>query len=230
LRLMAALAQDVRFQFRHGFYYVYAVLTILYIIVLRLLPDGLVHPALTVVLFTDICALGFFFIGAIVLLERGQNLTESLFVTPLRLHEYLLSKTLSFLFLSMLSTLLIMLGAWIGGQDLIWFILGVVLSAVIYTLFGLVFSARARHVNDYFVKALGLGAFLSLPLLAYLNLFQTPLFYIFPTQATLVLLDVLATDYLLSEKIVSVVSLLIWLTIFGWWALQRFNTYVRHPS
>ncbi len=227
---MAALAQDVRFQFRHGFYYVYAVLTILYIIVLRLLPDGLVHPALTVVLFTDICALGFFFIGAIVLLERGQNLTESLFVTPLRLHEYLLSKTLSFLFLSMLSTLLIMLGAWIGGQDLIWFILGVVLSAVIYTLFGLVFSARARHVNDYFVKALGLGAFLSLPLLAYLNLFQTPLFYIFPTQATLVLLDVLATDYLLSEKIVSVVSLLIWLTIFGWWALQRFNTYVRHPS
>jgi len=230
VRLLAALGQDIRFQFRHGFYYIYAVLTILYIIVLRLLPDTLVHPALTLILFTDICALGFFFIGAIVLLERGQKLTENLFVTPLRLHEYLLAKSLSFLFLSALSTLLIMLGAWVGGQDLIWFILGVVFSALIYTLFGLVFAARARHVNDYFVKALGIGIFLSLPLFAYLQLFHTPLFYIFPTRATLILLDVLGTDYAMSEKIFSVVNLLIWLAIFSWWGYQRFNKYVRHPA
>ncbi len=230
MRLLAAIDRDIRFQFRHGFYYAYLVLTVLYIITLRLLPENLVHPALTLILFTDICALGFFFIGAIVLLERGQNLTQSLFVTPLRLHEYLLAKILSFLFLSLLSAFLIMLGGSVGGQDLLWFIFGATMSALIYTLFGLVFAARAQHVNDYFVKALGVGLLISLPIFAYLRLFDTPLFHVFPTRATLILLDVLSTDYTISDKIFSVASLLIWFIVLSRFTYKRFDRYVRHPA
>ena len=230
MRLLAALEQDIRFQFRHGFYYAYLVLTVLYIITLRLLPEALVHPALTLILFTDICTLGFFFIGAIILLERGQNLTQSLFVTPLRLHEYLLAKILSFLLLSVASALLIMLGASVGGQDFLWFIFGAIFSALIYTLFGLVFAAKARHVNDYFVKSLGIGLLISMPILAYVGLFDTPLFYIFPTKATLILLDTLAGDYDLTHKLYSVASLLIWFSILSAWVYQRFHRYVRHPG
>lgn len=230
MRLLAALRQDIRFQFRHGFYYVYAILTVLYIITLKLLPETLIYPTLSIILFTDICTLGFTFIGAIVLLERGQNLTESLFVTPLRLHEYLLAKILSFLLLSCTSALIIILGASVGGQNLSWFIIGVVISALIYTLFGLVFAARARHVNDYFVKSLGIGLLISLPILAYLQLFDTPLFYLFPTRATLILLDVLAHDYSLAIKLFSVASLLIWFSILSVWVHRRFDRYVRHPS
>lgn len=229
MRLLTALGQDIRFQFRHGFYYVYLVLTVLYIITLRLLPETLVHPALTIILFTDICTLGFFFIGAIILLERGQNLTQSLFVTPLRLSEYLLAKILSFLLLSVASAFLIMLGASVGGQNFSWFIFGAVFSALIYTLFGLVFAARARHVNDYFVKSLGIGLMISLPILTYLGLFDTPLFYIFPTRATLILLDSLGGDYDYSEKLYSVANLLIWFSLLSAWVYQRFDKYVRHP-
>lgn len=230
MRLLAALKQDIHFQFRHGFYYVYAILTILYIITLRLLPETLIYPTLTIILFTDICTLGFTFIGAIVLLERGQNLTESLFVTPLRLHEYLLAKILSFLLLSFTSAFLIMLGASVGGHDRMWFVFGAIFSAVIYTLFGLVFAARARHVNDYFVKSLGIGLAISLPILAYLRLFDTPLFYVFPTRATLILLDVLDHDYALSEKLFSVASLFIWFLGLSGWVYQRFDKHVRHPA
>jgi len=230
MRLLATLKQDIRFQFRHGFYYAYAVLTVIYIILLRLLPETLVHPALTLILFTDICALGFFFIGAIVLLEKGQNLTQSLFVTPLKLHEYLLSKVLSFLLLSCASALLIILGAAVELQDLLWFIFGLVFSALIYTLFGLVFSARARHVNDYFVKALGVGLLLSLPLLEYLKILHSHFFYIFPTRATLILLDVPGQLYDLSDKLYAVINLLLWLAIFSWWSYQRFDKHVRHPA
>ena len=224
------MRQDVRFQFRHGFYYVYAILTIFYIITLRLLPESMVHPTLTIILFTDVCTLGFTFIGAIVLLERGQNLTQSLFVTPLRLREYLLSKILSFMLLSIASTLLIMVGASVGGQDLMWFVFGVIFSGLIYTLFGLVFAARARHVNDYFVKSLGIGLVISLPILAYLRFFDTPLFYLFPTRATLILLDVLDHDYTLYEKIFSGASLLTWFCILSVLVYQRFDKYVRHAA
>lgn len=230
MRLAVALRQDIYFQFRHGFYYAYAVLTVIYIILLRVLPADLVHPALTLILFTDICALGFFFIGAIVLLERGQNLTQSLFVTPLRLHEYLLSKALSFLLLSITSALLIILGAAVPMKDLLWFIPGMVFSTLIYTLFGLAFSVKARHVNDYFVKALGVGLLLSLPLFAYLQLFDTPLFYLFPTRGTLILLDVPGEEYALSQKLYSVFSLMAWLAVFSGWSYYRFDKHVRHAS
>ena len=136
MRLTAAIRQDINFQFRHGFYHAYGILTIIYILLLRVLPETLVYPAVTLILFTDICALGFFFIGAIVLLEKGQSLTDSLFVTPLRLHEYLLSKLLSFMVLSFVSEVLIVVGGGAWGQDMLWFGMGVILSAGIIPSLG----------------------------------------------------------------------------------------------
>ncbi len=230
MRLTASIQQDISFQFRHGFYYAYAVLTVLYIVLLRILPDTLVFPALTLILFSDICTLGFFFIGAIVLLEKGQNLTDSLFVTPLRLQEYLLSKIISFLLLSFTSAALIVVGGGALGQDMIWFTFGVILSASIYTLFGLIFAARARHVNDYFVRALGIGLLISLPVVAYIGLFEAQLFDLFPTRATLILLDVLGKDYTLSEKLFASGSLILWGAALSGFAYYRFEKYVRHPA
>lgn len=230
MRLTSAITQDIRFQFRHGFYYVYAILTLIYIILLRLLPDALVHQTLTLILFTDICTLGFFFIGAIVILERGQNITESLFVTPLKLSEYLLSKQLSFLLLSACSALLIILGSAIGGQNLLWFGSGVIMSAVLYTQLGLAFAAKAKNVNDYFGRALGIGLLISLPFVAYLGIFDTPLFYIFPTRATLILLDSLSTNISTGEKLYASLSLVLWLFILSKWTYQRFEQHVRHPA
>ncbi len=230
MRLTTAISQDMRFQFRHGFYYVYAILSVMYIVVLRFLPDEMVHSALTLILFTDICTLGFFFIGAIILLERGQNITESLFVTPLRLSEYLLSKSISFLILSTLSALIVLVGAAIPVQNFLWFIWGLILSSVIYTLFGIVFATKAKHVNDYFVRALGMGLFISLPLLGHLGLFDTPLFYLFPTKSTLILLDVIGNAYSLTAKLYAAISLLLWTLVFAYLAYYRFEKHVRHPA
>lgn len=220
----------MRFQFRHGFYYAYAVLAIMYILALRILPASFSYPALTFILFTDIVALGFFFVGAVVLLEKGQHITQSLFTTPLKLTEYILAKQLSFLILSVGSTLLIMLGAMLWGKNIQWFLPGVILSATVYTLFGLVVAARARHVNDYFVKALGVGILMSTPILGYLGLIDTPLFYLIPTRATLTLLDVLSQDIGLLEKGGSLLSLVIWSGIMGLWAWKRLDKHVRHAA
>ncbi len=230
MRLVISLKQDIRFQFRHGFYYVYAILSVFYILVLRFLPVPLVHPTMVLILFTDVCALGFFFVGAIILLERGQNITESLFVTPLRLYEYLLSKLLSFLILSVLSTGIIILGASIHMQNVVWFCFGLILSSGIYTLFGLVFAAKARNVNDYFVRSLGMGMLISLPIVAYLGLFDSPIFYLFPSKATLILLDALGRTYPSGELVYAGVSLLVWILLFAFMAHRRFENHVRHPA
>lgn len=230
MRFLAAITQDIRFQFRHGFYYVYGILTLIYIILLQLLPDQWVQPTLTLILFVDICTLGFFFVGAIVLLERGQNIMESIFVTPLLLREYLFSKQLSFLILSCVSALLIVLGAGSQLNDMFWFLVGLILSSSLFTFFGLAFATKARHVNDYFVRSLGLGLLLSLPLVAYLNLFDSALFYLFPAKATLILLDVLAVTYSSGEKFYAAVSLLVWTIFLAYMAYGLFEKHVRHPA
>lgn len=230
MRLVSAITQDMRFQFRHGFYYAYAVLAAMYILALRILPSSFSYPALTFILFTDIVALGFFFVGAVVILEKGQHITQSLFTTPLRLSEYILSKQFSFLILSVGSTFIIMLGAMLWGKNMVWFIPGVILSATVYTLFGLVVAARARHVNDYFVKALGVGLLMSMPVVGYIGLFDTPVFYVIPTWATLTLLDVLSKDVGLIEKGSALLSLIIWTGIMGAWAWKRLDKHVRHAA
>jgi len=194
------------------------------------LPESFQYPALTYILFTDVCALGFTFIGALVILEKGQNITESLFVTPIRLSEYLLAKQISFLTLTLLSTEVIMLGAGIWGERTGWFFIGILLSAPIYTFLGLVFAAKARHVNDYFVKTLGIGLLISTPILAYAQLFDTPLFYLLPTRATLILLDVMRQNPSAEEIIYALASLVVWLIITWRWAWMRFEKHVRHPA
>jgi fluoroquinolone transport system permease protein len=220
----------MRFQFRHGFYYVYGILSVVYILILHLLPLSYRYPALTYILFTDVCALGFTFIGALVLLEKGQNITQSLFVTPIRLTEYLLSKQISFLALTLLSTIIIITGAGLWGERFGWFGLGVLLSAPVYTIFGLVFAAKARHVNDYFVRVLGIGLLISAPVLSYAQLIDTPLFYLLPTRATLILLDIMRQDYSPGEITYAVVCLIVWLLITWRWAWLRFEKHVRHPA
>jgi fluoroquinolone transport system permease protein len=80
-RLFHTTLQDIRFQFRYGFYFLYAVLTVIYIAAISLLPAAWVQNAVAIVLFSDPAALGFFFMGGILLLEKGERLHDALFVS-----------------------------------------------------------------------------------------------------------------------------------------------------
>ena len=58
-RLLAASLQEVKFQVRHGLYYVYIIICLLYITGLRFLPDGTRDTVATILIFTDTSVLGF---------------------------------------------------------------------------------------------------------------------------------------------------------------------------
>lgn len=45
-RVLSAVKYDMRFQFRHGFYHVYLLFTVLYAILLRLVPADARLPGL----------------------------------------------------------------------------------------------------------------------------------------------------------------------------------------
>ena len=72
-RLTRSVANDLRLQYRHKFYHVYLVITILYLAALRLIPADARPVVLSLLIFTDPAMLGFFFVAALVLFEKDAR-------------------------------------------------------------------------------------------------------------------------------------------------------------
>ncbi len=171
MRAVRILICDVRYQIKYGFYFLYAVISILYLGVLFVLPEDLARHATALIILTDPAALGFFFIGGMVLLERGEGIHSYYSILPGTNHEYVISKVLS---LSMISTIVAMIiaGVMYGGEvNWILLILGVFAGAAFFTLFGLIVGTYAKSINHYFVIGVPVGVLLMAPaFLIYLDL------------------------------------------------------------
>ncbi|PSP78068.1 hypothetical protein BRC81_08405 [Halobacteriales archaeon QS_1_68_20] len=184
--LRSMLAWDVRLRVRFGFYAVYAVLTAVSVLGLRAAPSGLRTDAAVLLVVTDPTVLGFYFVAAMVLFERGEGVLDALVTSPLGDRGYLASKVLSLSLLAVAaSTMVAVLGH--GATNLPVLIVGVALGASLFVLVGFVSVARFDSVNEYFLGAVGWGSVLFLPLFGYVGLLQSPLLHLLPVQPVLVL-------------------------------------------
>ncbi len=153
-RLLALVRNDVRLQYRNGIYAAYSVVLVLYAVVLtqfaRVLPDFV--PAL--IIFTDPAALGFFFLGALMMLERGERVRASLATSPVSAVDYLAAKavTLTGMALAACAILLLFLHD-VANPALL--LLTVALTSVAYIGIGVPIALRFRTVNGYLIGSAG---------------------------------------------------------------------------
>lgn len=224
MRTLSAFKYDVKFQVRHGFYYAYLFVTVFYIAALRLVPETYSTLAVVLIIFTDTSVLGFYFIGGIMLLEKGQNTLESLFVTPLRMSEYIWSKAASLTMLSLLSSLAIAVFTLGAGVNIALLTLGVGLGSVFFTLLGFALAARARSLNQYFFYSIPVAIF-DLPLLKYLGLPDNWLYYLLPSQPELLLIEGAAGSITPGQTLYAVVALCVWIAVAYRWAQSWFYRY-----
>jgi len=154
-RLFALFIADARFQWRYGFYGVYAALSVLYAIIVRLVPEAWRAGARALTLYSDPAALGFFFIGAIVLFEKGERVLSAVAVSPVLPGEYALSKLLSLACVSVASALAIQLAG--GGSLTPTFFAGVFFGSCFCTALGLTIAATTPSVNAFFVRSIPVG-------------------------------------------------------------------------
>ena len=61
MRLLSATWSDIRFQIKHGFFLVYVIITIMYLIILSFLPENIFNLALPLVVFSDPFSAGIVF-------------------------------------------------------------------------------------------------------------------------------------------------------------------------
>ena len=151
-RLFSALKSDIYFQHKHGFYYVYLILSAIYIFIIGFLNVQAIKYVLPVVIFLDPSVLGMFFIGGILLLEKEQGIMMQLFVTPLQSIEYIISKVISLGLISLLAGVLITLLCF--HEPIRWdmLIFGILLTSVFFTLVGMLVARHAKSVNDYMIR------------------------------------------------------------------------------
>lgn len=205
-RLYSAIKYDILFQYRQGFYLAYAFVTIFYLTLLKFIPFHIANAIFPFILFTDISVLGFFFIGGVILLEKDQNSLEALFVTPLKIHEYLISKVISMSVIATIATVLLFVTI---SKDI--FFLPILLLLVwsnmfIYTLLGIAIVSNVKCINDYFILGVPAGLVMFLPLLTYFDIINFKPFYYLPTEPTIEMLSGQISG-------LSIFILLIWMII-----------------
>lgn len=151
-RIRNALLSDIVFQYKQGFYFIYLLISFIYLLILSQLPLKFLNIALPIIVFSDPSVLGLFFIGGILLLEKEQGIIQTLSVTPLKTHEYLISKLVSLFMISILAVLLITFLSLTSDVNYMLLIASVLLTSVFFTLIGIIIATTSRHLNAFFVK------------------------------------------------------------------------------
>ncbi len=152
MRWLTALKADLFFQFKQGFYYIYAILSLIYLIIFSQISDSVLQFVLPIVMFTDPSVLGLFFIGGLLLLEKEQGILSLTYITPLKIYEFVMSKVISLILISLLAVIVISLVSYNGSVNYLSLISGIILTSIIFTLYGFLIASKAKSINDYFVK------------------------------------------------------------------------------
>lgn len=229
-RFWSLLRHDVRFEVRHGMYTVYAVICSLYVLMLLSFSPEVREIAAPLLVFSDPAALGFFFVGGMVLLERKQDVLSGLFVTPLDPAEYVAAKVASLALISVLAAYAIVIPLYGLAFNGYFLTAGVFLTAVFLTLVSIPFAMRARTLNQYFLTGGAAMLVFTAPLVEYFLESGHLLFYLFPTQASLVLIAGALKPQPPALVLYSHLYLLAWIGAAWWWARREVTRAVHRQT
>ncbi len=188
-RLLSTMRWDIRLQFRNGFYYVSAIVAVLFIVLLKQLPDVNWAQWWPVIILENLVVNSFYFMAGLVLLEKSEGTLEAQIVTPLRPSEYLTSKVITLGLLSLLETLIVVVV--VSGIQFNWLLLaiGILFLIAFYGFYGFFVIARYDSIGDFILPSALWVIWFSLPLLYYFELWTSWVMFLHPLQAPLVLMQ-----------------------------------------
>jgi len=225
-RLLATLVWDVRLQYRNGFYAAAAVVAVIGAALLFRFDKDLQAYSLPVIFLQNLAVNAFYFIGALVLLEKDEGTLSARVITPLRKEEFLASKVLSLTGLSLLESAV--LAALIYGIRLNWAALlsGVALLAVMLALYGFLVVARYDSLNAYLMPSVLYLLILMPPLLDYFGVLKGAWVYLHPVHGPLVLLQAAFRPVAAWQWVYGLLYSGLWIGLLWRWARRDFYRYI----
>lgn len=225
-RLASTVRWDIQLQFRNGFYYASAFVAIISVLIMGQFPNANWGFILPVILFENLLINTFYFIAGLVLLEKGEGTLEGLIVSPLRKWEYLASKIITLTLLSILESLAVTLIIFGFGLNWLTYLLGVVIVCAMFALFGFSFVARYDSINSFLFPSVVMTTLLSLPLISYLALWDSPLMLLHPFQAPMLLLKGGFTPIPTWQFVYGTLYGVLWIGILSVWSRRAFHRFV----
>jgi len=225
-RLISRGIWDCRLQLRNGFYYAAIAVAGMLTGVLAWVPQGQTVWILPVALLGNLVTNGFYFMAAIVLLEKAEHSLEAQFVTPLRAWEYLVARVASLCFLSLAESVAIVAIAYKGSVDWSVLALGVVLMTSVLACCGFLLVARYESINEFLFPSFVVSVLLSLPLLNLLDLWPSTIWYLHPLHASLELIRAGFEPLPLVQLGSAVVIAIVWITALSIPCARGFRRFV----
>jgi fluoroquinolone transport system permease protein len=221
--MLKLLKYDFNIQLRSGYWTVYGVIALIYILILFNLPMSIRDDAAILLIFMDTSSLGVIFVGALVLLEKQQGVLQSLSVTPLKLVKYLFSKVLTLTLLSaVVSSLLWILPQWtLKGYAML--LSGVVMSSMALTMFGIGFTAGASSFNQFLARVFVGSLIFSIPVIPMFFYPQTGWLIFLPMNAAMDIFIRLTKGIFSFMQIIDLGILTIWIFLMTMFAEKQFR-------
>ncbi|WP_340084201.1 hypothetical protein MHB50_16090 [Siminovitchia sp. FSL H7-0308] len=221
------IKNDLKFQYRHGFYMAYFVLTLMLLMLLSLFSGLAKEQAGMILLLTEISSFGSTFVAATIVLEKEQRLYDTLFVTPINIHSFLQAKILSLAAPAFISGTILFAVSFGLNTIRLEFIAGIFLTSILFSLLGLALATRCQSINGFILLSLPFGLVLAgLPIVHHLQLFPMPFSIILPAQGALRLLNAGFEQTGWKDVLLAVLLLAGWVLVFYVWAERWFSTYI----
>ena len=209
MRLGRLIRGDLHFQWKYGFYFIYFILTLLYVCAIAALPEHWKNNIAAIMIYSDPAAMGLFFMGAIVLLEKSQKVLNAMVVSPVKVSEYILSKTVALIAIS--TVIALILGLVSGSNHLLGIAVGTALTSAIFTMLGIIAATRISNLNQFLIVIMPIEIVCFVPPIVGLFVKLPDIFRFFPFTACMNLIT--GKNSLLSFDMVLVIATLIILYI-----------------
>lgn len=226
-QLITMLKWEIILQARYKIIYIAFASVILYYLMLEAVPLMNSVEMRTMFLFFDPMLIGIMFVGALVLFEKTENTLQALIVTPIKINTYLSSKIISLTLLSLTTGVLFLLLTQGLDFNIAFFFTGLTLTSMLLILIGFIFVSRCHSLNEYLLMIMLLFIVLFLPPLLHTSrIYENTLFYLWPTQASFLLLKGTFTDITVIDTVYAVPYLLIWIVLCYYLAHKAFYTHI----
>lgn len=225
-RMSSIISLDGILQKRYGFYHAGAFITIVWILILKALPVSWLQTAIPFVIFMDLGVVGFYFLAGQVIFDKMEKTLQVLVVSPINFREYLLSKLLTLTLLAWIISMIVALVTAGLSFNILVFSLGVILTSFLVLSVGMFAVIPYNSISAFILPSQLYLIPVVLPLADFIGWVQSPLFYLFPTHASLVLLKGAFFGIASWKLLYAVIYQLVWIFLLFKISDKRFIKYV----
>jgi fluoroquinolone transport system permease protein len=229
-KLLNTIKWDFILMFKYGIVFIAFFIASVYCISLIFSNAEGQEKLVAALIFSDPVMYGFLFSSIIILFEKEAQIHQVLSITPMPIRRYIWSKAIAFSLLAIFCSTAILLAANPDKINLILFVTAVALSSILFVFIGIIGVSFVQNFNQFILLMPIVLAPICLPFLDYFDVYSSWIFYLIPTQASLILFESAVNTFENWQVTYAIIYLLLCNWIAYIWALKSYKKRILNTS